>query len=151
MMMGQQVVGGTATNFKTEDKKNALPAHYGNSYTKPLDETQINGINSKRMTPGPAATNSSQNRNNIGSTSNIFGQAQQTTQLQNFTNGFARGSGSATNTNQSKGVKDALNYTNIPAPKIATTNVRVSFPCLDNNPYRPTGSDNEQRELVIDE
>lgn len=133
MMMGQQVVGGTGSNFKpaapVEDKRQQYPAPYGNSYTKPLDETQINGVNSKRATPGPSNQNSTNNRavsNNLSSSNNIFGGAQQqSNQHQNYTNGFVRGGSSAANGNKGAGVKDALTYSNVPAPKIATTNVRV--------------------------
>ena len=84
-MMGQQVVGGTGSNFKqaapVEEKRQQFPAPYGNSYTKPLDETQINGVNSKRATPGPSNQNSGNNTravsNNMSSAINIFGGAQQ--------------------------------------------------------------------------
>ena len=55
MMMGQHVIGGgglantTNNGFKQqEERKGPYPAAYGNSYTKPLDETQINGVNTKR-------------------------------------------------------------------------------------------------------
>ena len=83
---------------------------YGNSYSKPLDETQVNGTNSKR--------NNAINGTKLPNTGErIFGVT--------ATNGYGR-SGTA---NAGYGVKDAMNMNQVqvPAPRIATTNVRVSL------------------------
>ncbi|CDW79143.1 casein kinase i isoform delta-like [Stylonychia lemnae] len=123
MMMGHQVIGGaqmagTNNGFKQQEERKQYPPPYGNSYSKPLDETQINGVHTKRQSNSNVIQ--PQNRMNNSSTNNIFGGGQGAQQTYN---GF--GGGRQGTANQGQGVKDALSYNPVPAPKIATTNVRV--------------------------
>lgn len=55
------------------------------------------------------------------SSNNIFGGGPSQTY-----NAYGGGNGRGNTANQGNGVKDALNYNQYPAPKIATTQVRVS-------------------------
>ena len=104
-------MGGTSSGaFKGVQEEKKLPygqqAPYANAYSKPLNETQVNGTFPKRAQPN--------NINKAGQTTTGGGYVTTT---------YGR-SGTATG---GGGVKEALTYQQVPAPKIATTNVRVSI------------------------
>lgn len=124
--------GGYSNNAKTEEKK--YPAYgtnqttsYANGYNRPMDD----GTN-KRATP--VVTNAHRTvaaAQGGGTFGGPFG-------------GYGR-SGTAHANNAGGGVKDALNYNPVPAPRIATTNVRVRIKgvYLYNNIYRTTRSEDD--------